>query len=175
MTRLVLVQVCVRNPLVLRLCSLSVEPCMMVGLCPMHCSFNLFILKHICVLNSAQGVQQKFPNNLASEVWLLHTATRLEPEGTPNMVPPQEVRCLHLKILLTCGPLPYCVCCLAITLAVNKIYVALVSAYNIKIRGKIKGMNIWYFVNWILVSFVFWTLRMFETAARSDHSLEQFL
>lgn len=48
----------------------------------------------------------------------------------------------HLKISFAYGPLPYRVSCLAITSAVNKPYVALVSAYNVRIRGKVQGMHV---------------------------------
>lgn len=101
--------------------------------------------------------------------------TRLEPEATPNTVPPQEVRDPHLKISLVCGLLPYHVSYLAIMSSVKTPYVALVSAYNERSGGKVKEMNVWSFVNWIWVSFMFCSVRMFETAESSDHSLEQFL
>ena len=66
---LVLVQVYIRNRLVLHLCRLLVEPLMAVGLCPMHCPLNLFIFKHKHVFNSPRGVQQKFPNRCYSSYW----------------------------------------------------------------------------------------------------------
>lgn len=98
-------------------------------------ALNLYLSANM--LNSPRWVQQKLPNNLISEVRLLHigdqTGTRADTQHSAT----KDVRDSNLKISSACGPVPYCVSCLAITSAV-----ALIFAYNVKISRKIKGVNV---------------------------------
>lgn len=89
------------------------------------------------VLISPQWVQEKLPNNLMSEARLLHTGDQTGTRGDTQHSATKDVRDPNLKISPVCGPVPYCVSCLAITTAV-----AFISAYNVKISEKIKGVNV---------------------------------
>lgn len=60
--RFVLVQVYIRNGLAPHLFRLPVEPRVVMELCLMHHSLNLFILKHDCVFNIPQGMWKKIFN-----------------------------------------------------------------------------------------------------------------
>lgn len=57
----------IRNLVEMHLCRFHVEPHIVMGLCPMHCSLTCFIFKHKGVFNSPRRYHKNSPTGATSE------------------------------------------------------------------------------------------------------------
>lgn len=117
-----------------------VDPLVDVGLCLMliNCSLILFIFKHRRVFSLHQGVQQKLPDGLVSGVGLLLAGRRRQTGARreAQVAPPSEVSDPCRLVSPASDLHPNVISWVAIMSVVSKLPVILVSAYDIKVRGR---------------------------------------